>query len=79
MRLILPLAALALSACSAPPRAGHNIVRTERGACLDGHHSPMSVRKLPGTAVTSEKPRNPHEESFVHCGGSTPNDVSSSW
>lgn len=67
LRLILFVTAIALSACSGSPGAGHRVVRTERGTCLDGPHEPLRTAKLPGTPAMSEKPRNPHDETFVHC------------
>lgn len=71
----MPVAALALLLAtlfcfSAPLRAAEGrIISSERGTCIDGPHELGRVRRLPGTAVTSSKPRNPSEDSYVHCMG----------
>lgn len=43
------------------------VVTSERGSCIEGPHEPLRVRRLPGTAVSSSKPRNPLDDSYVHC------------
>jgi len=43
---------------------------TRPADCIAGPHEPLRVRKLPGVAATTSKPRNPLEDSLPHCTGS---------
>ena len=68
MRSIVPLVVLTLAfAATIPAAARERLVTTSRGTCLTGPHDPMRIRRLPGTAVTTDRPRNPQEEAYVHC------------
>lgn len=51
-------------------------VSSRSGDCITAPHDPVRVRRLPGVAATSSKPRNPFEDYLPHCtapsdGGST--------
>ncbi len=62
------IAALALTfVATIPAVARERLVTTSRGSCLTEPHDPMRIRRLPGTAVMTDRPRNPHEEAYVHC------------
>lgn len=65
----LALLAVALARPSSPLVAaeGRVVTTTERGICIEGRHDPLQIRRLPGTAVSSAKPRNPSEDSYLHC------------
>lgn len=69
----MPIATLAilgaaLVAASASAQAAEGkLITSERGTCIEGPHEIGRVRRLPGTAVSSSKPRNPSEDSYVHC------------
>lgn len=42
--------------------------------CIPGPHDPSRVRRLPGVAATTSRPRNPLEDERPHCverGGET--------
>lgn len=61
---ILALAGLTATDVGA---AEGRVVTSERGTCIEGPHEPLRVRRLPGTAVFSARPRNPLQDSYVHC------------
>lgn len=64
----LALICAALAVVSDPVRVAEGkVITSERGTCIEGPHEPGRVRRLPGTAVSSSKPRNPSEDSYVHC------------
>lgn len=35
--------------------------------CIVGPHDPLRVRRLPGVAATTSRPRNPLEDERPHC------------
>lgn len=35
--------------------------------CIAGPHDPLRVRRLPGVAATTSRPRNPLEDEGPHC------------
>lgn len=64
--IITLLALVALAATDVGAAEGR-VVTSERGTCIEGPHEPLRVRRLPGTAVFSARPRNPLQDSYVHC------------
>lgn len=62
---LLALLAAALlvpdAAASEQARAG-----ADRG-CIESPHEPLRVRRLPGTAVSSDRPRDPLQDTQIHC------------
>ena len=40
---------------------------TRPADCIAGPHEPLRVRRLPGVAATTSRPRNPLEDSLPHC------------
>lgn len=62
-------AAVLVAVLAAPTGASarERLVTASGSSCLTGPHEPMRIRKTPGTAVTSHRPANPHEEAYMHC------------
>lgn len=42
------------------------------GDCIPGPHAAGRVRRMPGQAMTSHKPRDPKEDGLPHCGDARP-------
>lgn len=61
---------LALLATAMPTPSKAATEPTDGGAgrpCIEGSHEPLRVRRLPGTAVSSDRPRDPLQDTQVHC------------
>lgn len=74
---ILALSGLAGAASfGVAPAAAERVIRSgPSGTCISSPHETGRVRRMPGLAATTARPRNPSEDHFVHCSEASADDV----